>query len=70
MWIAKQYQLMRDVIFIFLLFFLIFGMVSLRIELLKDLIDHYSDDSIPSLLILENDFPQIKSLLASYWNAF
>lgn len=61
---------MRDVIFIFLLFFLIFGMVSLRIELLKDLIDHYSDDSIPSLLILENDFPQIKSLLASYWNAF
>ena len=70
MWIAKQYQLMRDLIFIFLLFFLIFGMVSLRIELLKDLIDHYSDDSIPSLLILENDFPQIKSLLASYWNAF
>ena len=70
MWIAKQYQLMRDVIFIFLLFFLIFGMVSLRIELLKDLIDHYSDDSIPSLLILENDFPQIKYLLASYWNAF
>lgn len=61
---------MRDLIFIFLLFFLIFGMVSLRIELLKDLIDHYSDDSIPSLLILENDFPQIKSLLASYWNAF
>lgn len=61
---------MRDVIFIFLLFFLIFGMVSLRIELLKDLIDHYSDDSIPSLLILENDFPQIKYLLASYWNAF
>lgn len=61
---------MRDVIFIFLLFFLIFGMVSLRIELLKGLIDHYSDDSIPSLLVLENDFPQIKSLLASYWNAF
>ena len=57
---------MRDVIFIFLLFFLIFGMVSLRIELLKDLIDHYSDDLIPSLLILENDFPQIKSLLVSY----
>ena len=56
---------MRNVIFIFIFFFFL-GNVSLRIELLKDLIDHYSDDLIPSLLILENDFPQIKSLLVSY----